>query len=185
MSKLAKRPIILKEGTSLVIQEDQVVVKGPLGEVKLRLPSGIKLEVKEKEVWVKRERDDKKSKANQGTFVRLITNALEGVTSGFSKTLEVVGTGYRAQIEGENLVLHLGYSHPVRFTPPEDIKISVVEGKIKVFGVNKEKVGIVAETIKRFKVPDAYKGKGIRYEGEVLHLKPGKAVAKGAGTGGK
>lgn len=184
MSKLAKKPIIIKEGVTLQQEGNILLVKGPQGEVKLSLPDNISLQIKEKEITVNRNQETKKAKANQGTFVRLISNAIEGVTTGFTKTLEVVGTGYRALMEGDTLVLHLGFSHPVRYTPPPEVKVSVVEGKIKVFGADKEKVGIVADKIKKFKLPDHYKGKGIRYEGEILRLKPGKAVAK-AGEGGK
>ena len=109
-------------------------------------------------------------------------NAIEGTTVGFSKTLEVVGTGFWAKMEGADLVLALGYSHQIKFPTPEGVKIEAKENKIKVFGIDKDKVGVVADKIKRFKKPDPYKGKGIRYLGEKLKLKPGKAAAKTTAT---
>ncbi len=186
MSKLAKKPIILAPEVTLEKQGEKIMIKGPKGEVDLKIPPEISIETKDREIYVKRLKEDKKAKANQGTFVRLISNAIQGVTQNFVKTLEIVGTGYRAQMEGPTLVLNLGYSHPIRYTSPEGIQIAVVEGKIKVTGADKEKVGIIADKIKKFRPPDPYKGKGIHYEGEVLKLKPGKAAAKAAGgTGGK
>jgi large subunit ribosomal protein L6 len=185
MAKIGEKPIIIKEGVSSTIEGKSVIVRGPLGEVKISLPASIEVTAVDKELRVKRLEETKKAKAVHGTIARLLTNAVLGTTSGFSKVLEIVGTGYRAQMEGNILVLSVGYSHPVRFTPPEGIKIEVQENtKIKVFGVNKETVGLVAENIKRIRKPDAYKGKGIRFLGEKLRLKPGKAAAK-ATTGGK
>lgn len=185
MSKIGAKPIILKEGVSLSNEGKMILIRGPLGEVKLILPDGLKLESTDEQVMVKRLNDDKRTRSCHGTMARLISNAVIGTTVGFEKTLEIVGTGYRGQMEGDALVLSLGFSHPVKFTSPEGIKITVVENKVKVFGVDKEKVGIIADKIKRFKKPDSYKGKGIRYEGEKLRLKPGKVAAKTAGPGGK
>lgn len=186
MSKIGAKPIILKEGVTVLKDRGEVVVRGPLGEMKLFLPRALELEITGREVLVKRLKDDKKTKSSHGTMARLIANAVVGTTKGFEKTLEIVGTGYRGQMEGDTLVLSLGFSHPIKFTPPDEIKLKVVENKIKVSGIDKEKVGTVADKIKKFKKPDAYKGKGIRYEGEVLRLKPGKMAAKvSSGPGGK
>jgi len=184
MSKIGKKPVIIKEGASVAIEGRQITVRGPLGEVKLVLPPSLELQVNNSQLIIKRLNEEKKTKALHGTLTRLLTNAVIGTTTGFSKTLEVVGTGYRAQMENGGLVLSLGYSHPVRFIPPAGIKIETKENKITIFGVNKEEVGRVADKIKRLRWPDAYKGKGIRYLGERLKLKPGKAAAK-AGAGGK
>lgn len=184
MSKIGKKPVAIKEGASVAVEGRWAVVRGPLGEIKLALPESLELEIKDSQLTVRRLNEEKKTKALHGTLVRLLANAIVGTTAGFSKTLEVVGTGYRAQMEGADLVLSLGYSHPVRFTPPAGIKIETKENKITVFGVNKEEVGRVADKIKRLRWPDSYKGKGIRYLGERLKLKPGKAAAK-AGAGGK
>lgn len=183
MSKVGEKPLALKEGTIITQEGGFVVVKGPLGQVKIKIPAGITLVV-DKEVQVKRNSDEKKVKSVHGTMARLIRNAIEGTASGFSKSLEVVGTGYWAKVEGNNLILALGFSHQVNFPIPEGIKIEAKENKITVFGVDKELVGREADKIKKIRKPDSYKGKGIRYLGERLKLKPGKAVAK-TGVGGK
>lgn len=185
MSKIGAKPIIINEGVSVIQEGESVLVRGPKGEVKLALPETLRLEIGEGKVLVKRLNDDKKTKSVHGTLARLIANAVFGTTKGFEKVLEIVGTGYRGQMEGENLVLSLGFSHPVKFTPPAGIKLEVSENKIKILGIDKEKVGLVADKIKKFKKPDPYKGKGIRTLGEKLKLKPGKAVAKATGVGAK
>lgn len=183
MSKVGEKPLALKEGTIVTQEKGFVVVKGPLGQIKIKIPLGITLAV-DKEVQVKRDSDEKKIKSVHGTMARLIRNAIEGTAAGFSKSLEVVGTGYWAKVEGNDLVLALGFSHHVNFPIPEGIKIEAKDNKITVFGINKELVGLIADKIKKIRKPDSYKGKGIRYLGERLKLKPGKAVAK-AGVGGK
>lgn len=185
MSKIGEKPILIQEDVKISQDGDTVLVIGPLGEIKLKFPKSLTLEIGEKEAKITRADDEKKTKSVHGTMNRLICNAIEGTTKGFSKTLEVVGTGYRAVVEGGNLILNLGFSHPINFPIPEGTKIETQENKIKVFGINKELVGIVSDKIKRFKKPDVYKGKGIRYLGEKLKLKPGKAAAKATVTGGK
>lgn len=186
MSKLGKKAILLKQGVTIKQEGQKLTVTGVLGETCLTLPSRIKLEILPQGIKVNREGDDKKIRSEHGTFVRLITNAIEGVSGGFSKVLEIVGTGFRAQMEGADLVMALGFSHQVRFPTPEGIKIEVLENtKIKVSGVDKEKVGTIADKIKKIKQPDSYKGKGIRYLGQKLKLKPGKAAAKASTAGGK
>lgn len=181
MSKIGEKPVTIKEGVSVSQEGRQLLVRGPLGEMVLPVPGNVAIEIADGQLQVKRLNDEKKTRAMHGTMARLIANAIEGTSTGFSKTLEVVGTGYRAQMEADNLVLALGYSHPIRFSTPPGVKIEAKDNKITVTGVNKELVGVVADKIKRFKMPDAYKGKGIRYLGEKLRLKPGKAAAK---TGG-
>jgi large subunit ribosomal protein L6 len=186
MSKIGEKPIIIKDGVTLSQEGRQLLVRGPQGEIKLALPEKISVEVGPNQVRVKRLAEDKKTKALHGTMARLIANAIAGTTAGFSKELEVVGTGYRPQMEGETLILLVGFSHPVRFVSPAGIKLSVRENIIKVSGVNKELVGQAADKIRKIRKPDAYKGKGIRYLGEKLKLKPGKAAAKaGVTVGGK
>ena len=182
MSKIAKKPIIIKDGVSLSQEGRQLLVRGPQGEVKLPLPEKISVEVEPNQVRLKRLAEDKKTKALHGTMARLLANAIAGTTTGFSKELEVVGTGYRAQMEGDTLVLLVGYSHPIRFTAPAGIKLAVQENKIKVSGIEKDLVGRTADKIRKFRKPDAYKGKGIRFVGEKLKLKPGKAAAKAGVT---
>lgn len=182
MSKIGGKPIIYPEKVALVQEGQKITVKGPLGEMVLCLPDNLKAEIAPGVVKITRQNEEKKTKSVHGTYARLLANAITGTTTGFFKTLEVVGTGYRPLMEGETLVLSLGFSHPVRYLAPAGIKIEVQENKVKVSGVNKEKVGEVADKIKRFRRPDAYKGKGIRYLGEKLKLKPGKAVAKAGVT---
>ncbi len=186
MSKVGEKPVILKEGVSLSQEGRELTVRGPLGEVKLALPERLRIETVGNEILVKREAEDKKTRSSHGTMARLLANAIQGTTVGFEKSLEIVGTGYRAQMEGDTLVLSLGFSHPIKYKTPLGTKIEAQENKIKVTGVDRELVGRTADKIKRFRKPDPYKGKGIRYLGEKLRLKPGKAAAKaGPVTGGK
>lgn len=186
MSKLGDKPISIKEGSAVSLTGRQITVSGPLGSLVLNLPGGVDFAVQGNEVRLKKsDTRDKKIKAVRGTYYRLLINALEGVQNGFGKTLEVIGTGFRAQVEGKDLVLNLGFSHPIKFVIPEGITITAEENKIKVFGINKEKVGTVADVIKKFRKPDPYKGKGIRYLGETFKLKPGKAAAKAGPVGVK
>lgn len=185
MSKIGEKIIVISEGTTVSMEKDQVVIRGPLGEIRLSVPESLLVEIKGDKVEIKRNDEEKKTKSVHGTINRLISNAIEGVKNGFSKTLEVVGTGYRAEMEGDNLSLWVGYSHPVKFVPPQGIKIEVQENKVKVFGFDKQQVGLIAEKIKQIRKPDAYKGKGIRFLGEKLKLKPGKAAAKAGAPGAK
>jgi len=179
MSKIGNKPVLIKQGSTVVQDGDKLLVKGPLGELTVNIGEGLTAEITEKEIKIKRSSEEKKLKALHGTTTKLLSNAVEGVTTGFSKSLEIVGTGFWAKMEGTDLVLALGYSHQIKFPTPEGVKIEATENtKIKVTGINKEIVGVVADKIKRFRFPDSYKGKGIRYEGEKLKLKPGKAAAK-------
>ena len=179
MSKIGKKPVIIPDGVQIGQTANTLTFKGTLGEVSLTLPEGIKAVVSEKEILLQRVSDAKKVKSVHGTYARLVQNSIIGVTAGFQKVLEIVGTGYRAVMEGETLVLSLGFSHQIKLPSPEGIKLSVEENnRVKVFGLDKDKVGVAAHKIKMFKKPDSYKGKGIRYLGEKLRLKPGKAAAK-------
>lgn len=187
MARLGRKPIFLKNGVKVSVEQEgkKLTITGPLGEISLSLPQGIRAEFFSEQIKVIREKDTKMTYSLQGTYARLITNAIKGVVEGYSKSLEVVGTGFRAQMEGEDLVLFLGFSHPVRFKKPPGVKIEVQENKICVSGIDKSQVGLIADKIKKFKKPDSYKGKGIRYLGEKLKLKPGKAAAKASTPGGK
>ena len=127
------------------------------------------------------EKDTKQGKANWGTIFALIKNGIKGVSEGFAKNLELEGIGFKASIEGTNLLLNVGFTHPVKFTPPAGIKVVVEKGVIKISGVDKSLVGEVAAKIRKIYPPEPYKGKGIRYQGEVVRRKAGKKVA-GAGT---
>lgn len=179
MSKIGKKPIKIAEGVKVSLEGKTLNVNGPLGGRTVVLPEGIEAVVGEKEISLTRKSDGKNFKALHGTYARLVRNAITGVREGFEKVLEIVGTGYRGQMEGNTLILSLGYSHQIKFPAPEGIKLSVEENsRLKIFGIDKNLVGTVTHNIKILRKPDSYKGKGIRYLGEKLRLKPGKAAAK-------
>lgn len=156
-----------------------IKIKGPLGELSQNLPPEIDVKIVDNKIEVERKSDSKRARAFHGLFRTLIANMVTGVSEGFKKGLELVGTGYRAQLQGNKLVMQLRHSHPVEFVPPQEIKFEL-EGnnKIWVKGISKELVGQIAANVRKSLPPDSYKGKGIRYIGEVLHLKPGKAGTK-------
>jgi large subunit ribosomal protein L6 len=183
MSRLAKKPLKIPGEVKVESAENKIVVKGPKGELEVAVPAGIEVKVEGENINVKPLSHSKQNRANVGTIWALLRNALEGVTAGFSKVLEIEGVGYRAAVEGGDLVLSLGYVNPVRFRVPPGIKVSVEKNVITVSGVSKELVGLVAAQIRSFKKPEPYKGKGIRYRGEVIRRKVGKKAAA-AGSGG-
>jgi len=181
MSKIGKKPIPLSEKVTININQKNVLIKGPEGELSFILPSyiGVKLEGNNLVVFEEKETD--KSKALWGLYRQLLANAVLGVQKKWEKRLQIVGTGYNVKLEGEKLVFKLGYSHPVIFEKPKDIEFKVEKNTIiSVLGVDKQKVGEVAYKIRILKQPDDYKGKGIRYEGEKIKLKPTKKVKGGA-----
>ncbi|MCK4274387.1 MAG: 50S ribosomal protein L6 [Dehalococcoidales bacterium] len=176
MSRIGKTPIAVPSGVTVDIKGENVTVKGPKGELSRSLPTEMRLNLEGNTLTVTRPSESKKDRTFHGLTRSLLANMVEGVSKGFEKTLEIVGVGYRAEKVGEKLVIRIGFSHPVEVTPLPGITLSV-EGnnRIKVNGINKEDVGEMAAEIKAIRPPDAYKGKGIRYAGEVVHLKPGKA----------
>lgn len=174
MSRLAKKPIIVRPGITVTTDGDLMMVKGPKGELKVKILPYVKAEIKGDSIEVNSSKDFKQSRSNVGTLWSLINNAVIGVTEGFSKELEIEGIGFRATIEGKTLVLNLGFSNPVRFDIPEGLKILVEKSIIKIEGIDKEKVGQAAAEIRAFKKPEPYKGKGIHYVGEVIRRKAGK-----------
>ncbi len=176
MSRIGKLPITVPGGVDVTIDGQQVSVKGPKGELSLVVPEPIRVALEEGEVLVTRPNDERESRALHGLVRTLIANDIVGVTEGYSKRLEVVGTGYRVQQKGAGLELALGFSHPVLFDAPEGITLAV-EGntKITVSGISKQAVGETAANIRKLKKPEPYKGKGIRYEGENVRRKAGKA----------
>jgi large subunit ribosomal protein L6 len=180
MSRVGKRPIPIPSGVKVVVKNDTVAVKGPLGELSLRFTPQVGVEVTDGDVTVTRVADDKQSLALHGTTRALIANLIKGVSEGFTKALEIVGTGYRAQLSGKSLVLQVGYSHPVNYAPPAGVEIAVESPtRLLVKGIDKEMVGRVAAEIRAIRKPEPYKGKGIRYEGEHVRRKAGKAGAVG------
>lgn len=176
MSRIGKTPVELPEGASLEVSGGKVIVTGPKGTLTKELPREIGVEVKDSWVKVIPKADNKKTRALHGTLRALIANMIKGVTEGWIKVLELVGTGYRAELEGDTLVLSLGYSHPVKFNKPEGIEFKVEKTRVEVSGIDKELVGQIAADIRAARPPEPYKGKGIKYKDEVIRRKPGKAA---------
>lgn len=185
MSHIGKKPILIPENVKVEIKDNLVSVEGPLGRSSLELHPLIEAEITNGKILVRPRADTKQSGALHGLYRSLINNLLEGVSKGFEKTLEIVGVGYRVTLDGENLVLNVGYSHPVVIKPKPGIRFEVTQDPetrrplIKVKGIDKQVVGQQAAEIRAIRPPDAYLGKGIRYQGEVVHLKPGKATKTG------
>lgn len=178
MSRIGKMPVQILNGVTVALENDLLKVKGAKGELSQIVPVGIKTTITENEIVFTRETDTKRDKACHGLIRSLAANMVRGVSEGFEKTLEIVGVGYRAKNEGRDLVINLGFSHPVNFIVPEDVLVKVEENtKIKISGIDKQKVGEVAAKIRRFYPPEPYKGKGIRYSGEYVRRKAGKTVA--------
>ena len=176
MSRIGKLPIPVPAGVTVEINGQDVSVKGPKGERKLTISKPITASVEEGNVIVARPDDEAVSKSLHGLTRSLIANNVHGVSEGFSKALEIVGTGYRAAAKGAGIELSLGFSHPVIVTPPQGVTL-VVEGntKIIVSGIDKQAVGEMAANIRKIRKPEPYKGKGVRYEGERVRRKAGKA----------
>ncbi|RMD60232.1 50S ribosomal protein L6 [Candidatus Parcubacteria bacterium] len=174
MSRLSKKPIQLPEGVSVTVGEGRALVKGPKGTQEVPILPMVEVAVTEEGVTVRTKGERKREKMNRGTTWSLIRNAVEGVTKGFTKALEIQGVGYRATLEGKTLVLLLGYSHPIRYTPPDGISLEVEKNIVRVHGSNKQEVGAVAAAIRAFRKPEPYKGTGVRYQGEIVRRKAGK-----------
>jgi len=177
MSRIGKKPISIPEGVTVKVEGNRVSVKGPKGELEKEIRPEIKVEVKDKEVIVAPQKETKQTQAFWGLTRALIANMIEGVTSGFEKKLEIQGVGFRAAVEGEELVLNVGFSHPVKIKIPKEIEVLVEKSIITINGINKELVGQLAANIRKVKKPEPYKGKGIRYLGEEVRRKVGKKVA--------
>jgi len=177
MSKIGKLPIPVKEGISVTIEGSLVAVSGSKGQLSYTLPYGIVAALDNGLIFVTRkDPTDDSLKAMWGLARAQVANMVKGVDTGFEKKLELQGVGYRSQLQGNDLVLNLGFSHPVKFTPKEGIKITVSENIISISGINKMLVGETAANIRAVKVPEPYKGKGIRYVGEQVRRKAGKAA---------
>ena len=183
MGRIGKRIIKIPDGVEVKVSNGQVKVKGPKGTLTQDYRPVIKIEVAGKEAKTLCKSTDPKAMALQGLYNSLICNMIDGVTKGFEKRLEMVGVGYRAAKQGKNLQFQIGYSHPVIVEPPEGIEL-LVEGnnKIIVKGIDKQMVGEIAAEIRRIRKPEPYKGKGIRYAGERVRKKAGKAAKAAAGA---
>ena len=177
MSRVGKLPIAIPPGVKVSLRNDQITVSGPKGELTQRIHPSMRVEAGQDQLLVKRPSDDKFHKSLHGLTRSLIANMMTGVTSEYRKSLEIQGIGYKAELKGKRLNLVLGLSHPILFTPPEGIKIEV-DGptKIKISGIDKQLVGLVAAKIRSFRPPEPYKGKGIRYAGELVRKKAGKTA---------
>lgn len=182
MSRVGKQPIELPEGVTVEINGSKIVVTGPKGTLEQTLMDGFKLEQKENRLELTITGDENALSQYHGLMRTLIANMTIGVSTGFSKVLEVIGVGFRVTLQGKNLVLNLGFSHPIEYTIPEGIDAAVDQTTITISGIDKQKVGAVAAEIRSYRKPEPYKGKGIRYQGEVIRRKAGKAAAK-AGAG--
>lgn len=180
MSRIGKKPVIIPDGVEVKFENNVLTAKGPLGTETVEVRPEVIVKIEGKEILVDiADHNDRKSRALWGLSRTLIHNAVDGVKTGFTKKLEIQGVGYRANMEGSNLNLVLGYSHPILITPPEGIKIAVeANTKITVSGSNKQKVGDVAAEIRSKRPPEVYKGKGVRYEGEYVRRKAGKTGKK-------
>ncbi|MFC1737198.1 50S ribosomal protein L6 [Candidatus Hydrogenedentota bacterium] len=178
MSRVGLEPIPISGDVKVAVKGSEVSVEGPKGKLALEISPGMTVSVEKGVVKVARSTEERDQKALHGLTRSLIANMVEGVTKGFEKTLQIEGVGYRAQIQGSSLSMSLGFSHPVVYDPPEGISLAVDRQVIiKVSGIDKQKVGQAAADIRAFKKPEPYKGKGIRYEGEHVRRKAGKAGA--------
>ena len=180
MSRIGKLPVAVPQGVDIDIDGNNVKVKGPKGELQRELHKEMILKREDNVIIVERPSEDKKHKSLHGLTRTLLFNMVTGVTQGYQKTLELVGVGYRASLQGKKLVLAVGYSHPVEFEPADDLQIEVpANNRIIVKGIDKEKVGQLAAKIRAVREPEPYKGKGIKYEGEYIRRKAGKAGKAG------
>lgn len=191
MSRIGKKPVPIPDGVKVSVEGRMVRVSGPKGELVKEIAPLVDVVVEDKQVLVIRRKDSHDDKAQHGLMRALIANMITGVTEGYKKYLDVIGLGYKVEQKGKGIMLSLGYSHPIFFVPPPEVKVEIETPKkekaeeyspgtlvrIIVSGCDKELVGQVAAKIRSFREPDAYKGKGIRYFGEPIRLKPGKAGA--------
>lgn len=179
MSRLGKKPIEMPKDVKLDVKDGVVTIEGPKGQLQYGLPSGVSCEQKDGKLFVKNAVDTKEGRSLYGTSRALMANMIIGVTKGYSKTLIIEGVGYKAQIQGKMLKLNVGFTHPVEYEIPEGIKIDAAKQvEVAVSGIDKVKVGQVAAEIRHICPPEPYKGKGIRYAGERIRRKVGKAVTK-------
>ena len=178
MSRIGRKPIVIPTGVEVKIDGSNITVKGPKGTLDSKIHPMMTAKVENGEVVVTRPNDEKEARSLHGLTRTLISNMVEGVTNGFKKELEIQGVGYRAAKQGKNLVMNLGYSHPVEMTDPEGLEAVVDGNKITVKGIDKETVGQYAAEIRDKRRPEPYKGKGIKYETEVIRRKVGKTGKK-------
>jgi large subunit ribosomal protein L6 len=179
MSRIGRKPITVPSGVKVRIEEGVFTAEGPKGKVVQALVAGIGVEANDNQLQVTRENDERQSRALHGLMRALLANAVQGASQGFTRTLDIVGVGYRAEVKGRELHMALGYSHPVVYPLPKGIDVAVEKNtRLTVTGADRQQVGQVAAEIRGLRPPDPYKGKGVRYSDEKLKLKVGKAGGK-------
>jgi large subunit ribosomal protein L6 len=174
MSRIGNLPVPIPKGVTVTVSGGMMAAKGPKGQLSRTVPSHVELVVEPERVVITRVNDSKPARARHGLTRALLANLVIGVSNGFERKLEIVGVGYKAAVKGRSLELHLGYSHPIDYPLPEGVNAAVERNIIVLTGIDKEQVGQAAANVRGFRKPDAYKGKGIRYVGERIKLKPGK-----------
>ena len=180
MSRVGKMPVIIPKGVDVKSEGDFVRVKGPRGDLSTRVPAGVTVSIENGEIRFSRSNDEPQQRAFHGLLRALVANNVEGVTRGFTKELEIVGVGYKAEVKPKSIVFSLGYSHPVNFPIPDGITVNLdaKAGKLTISGADRQRVGQTAAEIRKLRVPDPYKAKGIKYANEVIRRKVGKAGGK-------
>lgn len=179
MSRVGKKPIPIPKEVKILLTPEGIVVTGPKGELRRTIPVQLSVNLTEDQVTIQPKEDDQKVKALFGLFRTLLANMVKGVAEGFERILEIQGVGYRAEIQGSQLVLSLGFSHPVLFPLPEGITAQVdKQTKLTLRGIDRDLLGLTAARIRRFRPPEPYKGKGIKYQGEIIRRKVGKTGSK-------
>lgn len=180
MSRIGRMPIAIPKGVEVRADGDFVRVKGPKGDLSSRIPAGLTVAIESGEVRIARSSDEPRQRASHGLLRSLVANSVAGVTKGFSRELEIVGVGYKAEVKGKTVVFSLGYSHPIEFPIPEGISVALdaKAGKLTISGADRQRVGQTAAEIRKLRIPDPYKAKGIKYANEVIRRKVGKAGGK-------
>lgn len=176
MSRVGKQPIAMPQGVEMKLQDSRITVKGPKGELQWILPAGIKVSMKDKNIIVERPDDSKAFRSLHGAVRNIIANMVTGTSTGYQRVLDIVGVGYRAQVQGRKIVFTLGYSHPIEFVLPDGITAQVdkKQTQLTLQGIDKHVLGQVAANIRFLRPPNVYKGKGVRFAGEFVKLKVGK-----------
>ena len=176
MSRIGRRPVAIPSGVTVSVNEGEISVKGPKGTLQAPAPEGIQIEIADGRVRFARPDDRTPTRAKHGLARAALANMITGVTKGFARELEIQGVGYRAEVKGKKLALALGFSHPVEVAIPEGLSVSVAENRIKIEGTDRCRVGQFASDVREIRAPEPYKGKGIRYVGEQIRRKVGKAA---------
>jgi large subunit ribosomal protein L6 len=185
VSRIGRKPVPTVKGIKIEKKDGVVKISGPKGELVANIPTSISMDVKDDHILLTRSSDIKEQRALHGTWRALVSNMVKGVSEGFHKKLEIVGVGYKAELKGKKVQFALGYSHPILFEPPVGIKIEIpIPTNIIISGIDKQLVGQVAAKLRSFRPPEPYKGKGVKYEGEYIRRKAGKAAATAGAKAG-